>query len=172
MYSSAAFIGSTYTPNGHDGGMVNNITHSHGGESPPDDGGGDFCDKHPNNKRCKSGAGVFRGKATWAEQYASEGDMYEAADAVVSARVLTGSLFDRVVGAPGRGLPVSQAVVQIQESFKGNAKGVIRIEHTRGLGLEIEDDPGYVNGDDYLLFLRQIGARTFRVVNPSGRIQQ
>ena len=98
--------------------------------------------------------------------------MFEAADVVASVRVLQGSLFDRVVGAPGRQLPVSQAVLQIQETFKGNARGVIRVEHTRGLGLEIEDDPGYVNGDNYLLFLRQIGPNAFRVVNPSGRISQ
>ena len=174
MYSSMAFIGSTYEPHGHDGGIVNEITHGHSTSEPPppDDGGGDFCDRHPGHKRCLPAGGVFRGKATWAEGYESREEMFEAADVVVSARVLNGSLFDRVVGAPGRGLPVSQAILQIQETFKGNANGVIRIEHTRGLGLEIEDDPGYVNGDDYLLFLRQLGARTFRVVNPSGRIPQ
>ncbi len=176
MYSSMAFIGSDYEPNGHDGGMVDKITHGHGTIEPPppvDDGGGDdFCDKKPTHRRCLGAGGVFRGKATWAEGYESDDEMFEAADAVVSARVLNGSLFDRVVGAPGRGLPVSQAVLQIQEVFKGNAKGVIRIEHTRGLGLEIEDDPGYVNGDNYLLFLRQLGAKTYRVVNPQGRIAQ
>jgi hypothetical protein len=176
MYSSMAFIGSTITPNGHDGDMVNQITHGHDADaSPPSDGGGgggSFCDKNPDHWKCQAAGGVFRGKATWAEAYDSRDDMFEAADVVVSARVLNGSMFDRVVGAPGRGLPVSQAVLQIQETFKGNATGVIRIEHTRGLGLEIEDDPGYVNGDDYMLFLRQIGARTFRVVNPQGRIQQ
>ena len=139
---------------------------------PPEEEEGGPCAKNPDHWKCQAAGGVFRGKATWAERYESRDDMFEAADVVVSARVLNGSLFDRVVGAPGRELPVSQAVLQIQETFKGNANGVIRIEHTRGLGLEIEDDPGYVNGDDYLLFLRQIGARTFRVVNPSGRIQQ
>jgi len=176
MYSSMAFIGSDYEPNGHDGGMFDKITHGHGTSEPPpsvDDGGGDdFCDKKRNHRRCLGAGGVFRGKATWAEGYESDDEMFEAADAVVSARVLNGSLFDRVVGAPGRGLPVSQVVLQIQEVFKGNAKGVIRIEHTRGLGLEIEDDPGYVNGDNYLLFLRQLGAKTYRVVNPQGRIAQ
>jgi hypothetical protein len=172
MYSSMAFIGNTWRPNGHDGGMVNKITDAHRTSEPPppDEGGGDFCDRHPGHKRCLEAGGVFRGKANWAEGYENQEEMFEAADVVVSARVLNGSMFDRVVGAPGRGLPVSQAILQIQETFKGNANGVIRIEHTRGLGLEIEDDPGYVNGDEYLLFLRQLGARTFRVVNPSGRI--
>ena len=175
MYSSAAFVGSTYTPNGHDGGMVNKITDSHDGSEPPppdDDGGGkDPCAKKNPPPKCGA-AGVFRGKANWAEGYASRGEMYEASDLVVSARVLNGSMFDRMVGAPGRALPVSQAVLQIRATFKGKAKGVIRIEHTRGLGLEIEDDPGYVNGDNYLLYLRQIGPNTFRVINPQGRIPQ
>ena len=174
MYSSAAFVGSTYWPNGHDGGMVNKITDSHGGSEPPppDDGGGkDPCAKKNPPPKCGA-AGVFRGKANWAESYASRGEMYEAADLVVSARVLNGSMFNRMVGAPGRALPVSQAVLQIRATFKGKAKGVIRIEHTRGLGLEIVDDPGYVNGDDYLLYLRQIGPNTFRVLSPQGRIPQ
>ena len=174
MYSSMAFIGSAYTPNGHDGEMVNQITHGHGEAvpPPPDDGGGDFCSRKPDHWKCLTGAGVFRGKATWAENYENRDDMFEAADAVVSVSVLSGSMFERMVGAPGRGLPVSQATLQVQNVYKGAVNGVIRIEQTRGLGLEIEDDPGYVNGDDYLLFLRQIGARTFRVVNPQGRIQQ
>ena len=187
MYMSMIFLGLENTPNNHDGEMVNKITDRHdAGNPPPDDdsgdgsgpggggGGGDaFCVKNPDHRRCPAPApSVFRGKATWAEGYESRDDMFEAADVVVSVRVLNGSMFDRVVGAYGRGLPVSQAVMQIQETFKGNANGVIRIEHTRGLGLEIEDDPGYVNGDDYLLYLRQVGARTFRVVNPQGRIPQ
>jgi hypothetical protein len=174
MYSSRAFFGSVYMPSPHDGEEVNSITDIHGGAviPPPEDDGGGPCKNNPDHWKCQAERPTFRGQATWAERYESRDDMFEAADVVVSARVLNGSLFDRVVGAPGRGLPVSQAVLQIQETFKGNAKGVIRIEHTRGLGLEIEDDPGYVNGDDYLLFLRQMAARTFRVVNPSGRIQQ
>lgn len=174
MYSSAAFVGGVYTPNDHDGKMVNAITDGHGGSEPPppeEDGKGP-CAKNPDHWKCQAGAGVFRGRATWVENYESLDEMFEAADVVVGARVLNGSMFDRMVGAPGRGLPVSQAVLQIRETFKGKAKGVIRVEHTRGLGLEIEDDPGYVNGDDYLLFLRKLGPRMFRVVNPKGRIQQ
>ncbi|MEE8370802.1 MAG: hypothetical protein V3R73_01555 [Sphingomonadales bacterium] len=173
MYSSAAFVGSTYTPNGHDGGMVNKITDSHGGTvepPPPDDGGGPCAKKKPPPK-CGA-AGVFRGKANWAEGFASRGEMYESADLVVSVTVRSGSMFDRMVGTAGRALPVSQAVMLIRETIKGKAKGVIRVEHVRGLGLEIEDDPGYVNGDNYLLYLRQIGVSTFRVVNPQGRIPQ
>lgn len=175
MYSSMAFIGRTYTPNGHDGDMVNKITDGHNTTSPPppeEPPQDNFCVKHPNHWKCQTPGKVLRGKATWAENYGSREEMFDAADVVVSAHVLQGSLFDRVVGAPGRELPVSQAILQIQGTFKGNAKGVVRVEHTRGLGLEIVDDPGYVNGDDYLLFLRQVGANTFRVVNPSGRIPQ
>ncbi len=177
MYSSRAFIGSVYTPSPHDGDVVNSITHDDGAPppTPEEDGGGDGggpCAKNPNHWKCQAQGPVFRGKATWAERYDSQDEMFEAADVVVSATVLNGSMFDRVVGAPGRGLPVSQAVLQIREVFKGKANGVVRIEHTRGLGLEIEDDPGYVNGDDYLLFLRQLGAKTYRVVNPQGRIAQ
>ena len=174
MYSSSAFIGSTYTPSNHDGDMVNKITHGHGGSEPPppeDDSGGP-CAKNPNHWKCQAAGRILRGKATWVESYGSQQEMFDAADAVVRARVLNGSSFDRLVGPPGRGLPVSQAVLLVETSFKGNAKGAIRIEQTRGLGLEIEDDPGYINDDEYLLFLRRIGANTFRVVNPSGRIPQ
>ena len=174
MYSSRVFIGSVYTPRPHDADVVNSITHDDAAPPPPpeeDDGGGP-CAKNPNHWKCLAQGPVFRGKATWVERYESREEMFEAADAVVSATVLNGSMFDRVVGAPGRALPVSQAVLKIQEVFKGKANGVIRVEHTRGLGLEIEDDLGYVNGDNYLLFLRQLGAKTFRVVNPQGRIPQ
>jgi hypothetical protein len=153
--------------------MVNLITHEHGtAPPPPDDGGGDICDRKPDHWKCLLGSRPLRGRATWAETYETRDDMFGGADVVVSARVLNGSLFDRVVGAPGRGLPISRAVLQVRQSFKGNVRGNIIIEHTRGLGLEVEDDPGYVNGDEYLLFLRQLGQRTYRVVNPQGRMQQ
>ena len=44
---------------------------------------------------------MFRGKATWAEGYESRHEMFEAADVVVRVRVMNGSMFDRLVGAPG-----------------------------------------------------------------------
>ena len=40
------------------------------------------------------------------------------------------------------------------------------------LGLELVDDPGYVSGDDYVLYLREINTNTYRTVNPDGRILQ
>ncbi len=46
------------------------------------------------------------------------------------------------------------------------------LEQTRGLGLELVDDPGYVSGDDYVLYLREIETNTYRTVNPDGRILQ
>ena len=98
--------------------------------------------------------------------------MFESADLVVSATVLSGSSLVRFAGRSGRELPVSQVVLRVEDTFKGRSRPVIKLEQTRGPRVEIEDDPGYVAGDDYVLYLRQIGANTFRAVNPSGRIRQ
>ena len=46
------------------------------------------------------------------------------------------------------------------------------MEQSRGPGFEIEDDPGYVRDDDYILYLRLIGTNTYRIVNPDGRVRQ
>jgi len=45
------------------------------------------------------------------------------------------------------------------------------LEQTRGPSLEIADDPGYVQGDNYTLYLREIDNNTYRTVNPDGRIR-
>jgi len=180
MYSSRRpFMNPDEKPNAHDGDQVVAITDEKGGVQPPDDpdddGGGGPCNKNPNHWKC-TGSGIgpsaTKAKATWAERFASEGEMFESADLVVSATVLSGSSLVRFAGRPGRELPVSQVVLRVEDTFKGRSRPVIRLEQTRGPGLEIEDDPGYVAGDDYVLYLRQIGANTFRAVNPSGRIRQ
>ena len=94
--------------------------------------------------------------------------MYDSADLVVTANVLTGSALDRFAG----GLPVSRVVLKVEDTYAGNSIPVILLEQTRGAGLEIEDDPGYLAGDTYLLYLRETGVNTYRVVNPSGRFRQ
>lgn len=179
MYSSPRpFVNPSEYPNAHDGDQVVAITDVEGTPEPepePDPGGGTFCDKHPKHWKCTgsgNGPGATKAKATWAERFASEGEMFESADLVVSATVLSGSSLVRFAGRPGRELPVSQVTLRVEDTFKGRSRPVIRLEQTRGPGLEIEDDPGYVAGDDYVLYLRQIGANTFRAVNPSGRIRQ
>jgi hypothetical protein len=63
-------------------------------------------------------------------------------------------------------------VLQVNETYKGVTKPVILLEQARGSGFEIEDDPGYVRGDDYVLYLRTIDSKTYRVVGPDGRIRQ
>ena len=49
-------------------------------------------------------------------------------------------------------------------------RGIV-LEPTRGPEMEIEDDPGYVQGDSYTLYLREIDNNTYRTVNPDGRIR-
>ena len=113
-----------------------------------------------------------RGRAVWAERYETEAEMFNAADLIVGATVLNGSSFDHTVGRAGRALPVSRVVLKVSDWIKGNSGRVIVLQQTRGLGLDLVDDPGYVSGDDYLLYLREIDTNTYRTVNPSGRIIQ
>jgi hypothetical protein len=63
-------------------------------------------------------------------------------------------------------------VLKVSDWIKGNSGRVIVLQQTRGLGLDLVDDPGYVSGDDYLLYLREIDTNTYRTVNPNGRILQ
>jgi len=96
--------------------------------------------------------------------------MFDAADLVVAAKVLT-SQFSHQVGRPDRAVPVTKVVLKVKELFKGYAKGVIRLEQTRGPELELADDPGYVTDDNYVLYLRETRPNTYRTVNPDGRIK-
>lgn len=179
MYSSQRpFVNPSEFPNNHDGEQVVAITHSEdhtggggdGGGGSNGGNGGPDCARKPDHPKCQAGAASA--KAIWAENFSSEDEMFESADLIVSATVLNGSAFDRVVGSPGRQLPVSQAILQVEETFKGQSTPIIRLEQTRGPGVEIEDDPGYVAGDTYILYLRQIDRGVYRTVNPQGRILQ
>ena len=157
------------TPNNHDAEQLTDMMHNDG------DGGtsGDqpkVCNKRGKPAGCVEGAS--RGRAVWAEQYETAAEMLDAADLVVSATVLNGSSFDRAVGRADRLLPVSRVVLRVSDWIKGNSRPVIVLEQTRGLGLELVGDPGYVSGDDYVLYLREIDANTYRTVNPDGRILQ
>ena len=126
-------------------------------------GGGKKC--HP-----KFGCGQGKVHAFWAEHYEDEQELFEASDAVVEATVLS-SNFSHRVGGPDRAIPITRIRLKVDEVFKGKTSRVIALQQTRGPGLEIEDDPGYVTGDSYTLFLRQTGANSYRVVNPDGRIR-
>ena len=68
-------------------------------------------------------------------------------------------------------VPVTRVVLRVEDTLGGFTRPVIVLEQTRGPGLELEDDPGYVTGDDYTLYLREIGNNTYRTVNPDGRIR-
>ena len=107
---------------------------------------------------------------TWAEHYEDEEEMYNASDLVVRATVVS-SQFNRTVGRGDRSIPITQVVLRVTDELKGNASRVVRLEQTRGPSLEVVDDPGYVSGDSYTLYLRAIGANAYRVVNPDGRIR-
>ena len=150
-------------PNGHDSEMFDSATmyaHDHDG------GGGGSKKCHP----VFGCPGAAVGHAVWAEQYADEEAMFDAADAVVDATVLS-SNFDRMAGRGRGAVPVTRVVLRVEDTLSGATRRVIVLEQTRGPGLELEDDPGYVTGDDYTLYLREIGNNTYRTVNPDGRIR-
>lgn len=149
------------TPNSHDTEMLDSMyAEDHG------DGGGS------SGKKCHPirGCGQSRVHAFWAEQYDDEQALLEASDAVVEATVLSSS-FSHMVGGPDRAVPITRVILKVAETIKGKASRVIVLQQTRGPGLEIEDDPGYVAGDAYTLYLRQVGVNSYRVVNPDGRIR-
>lgn len=108
-------------------------------------------------------------RAVWAERYDTEADLFNAADAVVNATVISSRL-DRYVGT-GAAVPVTRVVLRVNAILKGTTGPTIVLEQTRGPDLEIVDDPGYVSNDNYILYLRQIGRNTFRTVNADGRIR-
>jgi len=159
------------TPNDHDyDQLIEMYTHDHGGG---DDGGGD---DGGGGGGPPGGCHPVRGCGTvvhvvWAESYETEEDMFDAADLVVGARVLS-SGFSHSVGRGAAAVPITQVRLRVTDEFKGFAPRVILLEQTRGPGLELLDDPGYVTGDDYVLYLRETGPNAFRVVNPEGRIRQ
>ncbi len=155
------------SPNDHDTEMFDSAEmygHDHGGGGGGG-GGGPTC--HP--VRGCPGAAV--GHVVWAEHYADEEEMFEAADAVVNVTVRS-SAFDRTVGRGAAAVPITRVVLKVTDTFSGNTRPVILLEQTRGPSLELHDDPGYVQGDDYTLYLRELDANTYRVVNPDGRIRQ
>ena len=152
-------------PNVHDTEMFDSATmyaHDHGG----DGGGGGSKKCHP----VFGCPGAAVGHAVWAEQYADEEAMFDAADAVVDATVLSSS-FDRMAGRGRGAVPVTRVVLRVEDTLSGATRRVIVLEQTRGPGLELADDPGYVSGDGYTLYLREIGNNAYRTVNPDGRIR-
>jgi hypothetical protein len=157
------------TPDDHDAEQLTDMMHDHG-DGGTSGGEPKVCNKKGKPAGCVEGAS--RGRAVWAEWYETEADMFDAADLVVSATVLNGSSFDRTVGRADRLLPVSRVVLKVSDWIKGDSRPVIVLNQTRGLGLELVDDPGYVSGDDYVLYLREINTNTYRTVNPHGRILQ
>ena len=163
-------------PNYHDGEQLaemyahNHASDSGGGGGPGGPGGGGPPGPGGRGGQAPPSATAIA-RAFWAEQYESDAEMFAAADLVVEATVVS-SAFNRVVGQGAAAVPVSQVLLQVTQALSGPAPQTIVLEQTRGLGLEIDDDPGYVQGDSYTLFLRQTGPNTFRTVNPDGRIRQ
>lgn len=156
------------TPNTHDyDQLIEMYTHDHGdgGDGGGGGGGGGPGGCHP-VFGCATVAHVV-----WAESYETEEDMFDAADLVVGARVLS-SGFSHSNGRGAAAVPITQVRLRVTDEFKGFAPRVILLEQTRGPGLELLDDPGYVTGDDYVLYLRETGPSIFRTVNPEGRIRQ
>jgi hypothetical protein len=168
------FFGSNPGPNIHDGEMINLISHdatAHGGD------GGDGGDGDPPGNCPPRGPNACfelnpRITAFWEQRFDNEEDMFEAADLVVSATVLSGSSFSHMEGFGGPSVPVSHVTLKVSETYKGFSKPVITLVQNRGPGFEIDDDPGYVQGDDYTLYLVNLGSGNYRIVSPDGRIRQ
>jgi hypothetical protein len=158
------------TPNNHDAETLTNMMDHHGGGGTSGDEP-KLCNKQGKPAGCLQ-APASQGRAVWAERYETEIEMFDAADLVVGVTVKNGSSFDRAVGRADRMLPVSRVVLRVSDWIKGDSRRIIVLEQTRGLGLELVDDRGYVAGDDYLLYLRETGTNTYRTVNPEGRILQ
>ncbi len=157
------------TPNAHDyEQLIEMYTHDHGDGG--DGGGGGGGGGGPGGCHPVFGCGTVV-HVVWAESYETEEDMFDAADLVVGARVLS-SGFSHSVGRGAAAVPITQVRLRVTDEFKGFAPRVILLEQTRGPGLELLDDPGYVTGDDYVLYLRETGPSIFRTVNPEGRIRQ
>lgn len=151
------------TPNSHDTEQLD-LLYAHTHTTSGGGGGGSKCNPV---KGCATAM-----HAIWAERYDNDDAMFAASDAVIEATVLS-SAFDRDVGGNGeRAVPVTRVVLQVTNSYRGATKPVIILEQTRGPDFEIEDDPGYVSGDRYFLYLRKIGANAYRVVNPDGRVRR
>ena len=152
-------------PNSHDTKTLDKMYEEDHADEDGGGGGGGPGKCHP-----VFGCGQGKVRAFWAEHYEDEQELFEASDAVVEATVLS-SNFSHMVGRPDRAVPITKVRLKVNQTLKGNASRVILLQQTRGPGLEIEDDPGYVTGDGYTLFLRQTGAKSYRVVNPNGRIR-
>lgn len=150
------------TPNIHDEEQLDIMYLEDHGDSTSGGGKPDKCNP---KKGCAAVA-----HAIWAESFESEQDMFNSADLVVRATVISSS-FNRFAGHADRAVPVTRVILKTTDTLKGQAGAIIILEQTRGPNLEIEDDPGYVSGDNYHLFLRNIGKNKFRIVNPDGRIK-
>ncbi len=89
------------------------------------------------------GCGQGKVHAFWAEHYEDEHELYDASDAVVEATVLSSS-FSHMAGPANSAVPVTRIMLKVEETIKGKASRVIVLEQTRGPGLEVVDEPGYV----------------------------
>jgi hypothetical protein len=149
------------SPNVHDTQQLDVIyAHNHAGGG----GGGGKC--HP----VFGCAAVVH--ATWAESYADEQALFNAADLVADVTVVSSALDRFVGGRRGLEIPISRVVLRVNNVFSGGANPVIVLEQTRGPNFEIGDDPGYVPGDGYVLYLRRTTTGAYRIVNPAGRIRK
>jgi hypothetical protein len=120
--------------------------------------------------RCHPRVGCTRAvHAIWAERYESEEELLAASDLVVEARLLS-SGFHRWAGRPDRAVPITQVRLAVSAVVKGEARGTVILEQTRGEGFELMDDPGYAPGQRYLLYLREIDPGVYRIVHPQGRV--
>ena len=161
-------------PNVHDFELASSESmygHYHGDGGGGDDGGETAkpCNRAGKPAGCVP-SGALRGHVVWAEHYETDEEMFDAADAVVDVTVRSSS-FDRMVGRGQGAVPVTRVVLRVEDTLSGFTRSGIVLEQTRGPGLELHDDPGYVQGDSYTLYLREIGANTYRTVNPNGRIR-
>lgn len=171
--ADALFLYNAQFPNAHDSEALNHVSaygHFHYVPDTVDDPKPKPC---RNPKKCAAGVGFARTftEAIWAEHFDSVADMYDSSDLVADVTVLS-STFNHMDGRSDRAVPVTHVILEVNDVFSGYAGHTIVLTQTRGPNLEIVDDPGYVVGDTYTLYLRQNSANSYHVVNPVGRIRR
>lgn len=120
---------------------------------------------------------VLRMTASWAMGYSSIGDLAGAAD-VIALGSMGGipQTADINVNSQDQGIPLSGYSFEVEQVLKGpiSAGSFITIVQTGGkIGatvFEFTDDPLFIAGQAYLLFLRRVADGSFGVLGgPAGR---
>ena len=109
-----------------------------------------------------------KGNAVWAEHYTSTEEMADAADAII-----VGEVESLGPGKSVANLPFTRVRLSVEEVVKGDAglKNGFTLRQTGGGNFIVHDDPPYVVGERYTLYLRQFRTESglYRPISPHCR---